>query len=125
MRHRVAVADLDFGAIFAADAEEGPDHAFLVCVAPQGVVEDAEEGLRLDCYGEGRCGGLGGDLGGAEGAGEVEEGVGGGHAGQIWRGPISVLGRFGCVYPVCDAEVLIWLGVTRAILRCVENSPNL
>ena len=34
-----AVADFDFGAIFAARAEEGADYALLVGVAAEGVVE--------------------------------------------------------------------------------------
>lgn len=40
-----AIADLDFGAILAADAEEGADYALLVGVAAEGVVEDGEDGL--------------------------------------------------------------------------------
>lgn len=69
----VAVADLDFGAVFAAHTEEGADDAVLVGGAAGGVVEDAEEGLRVDCDVDGGGGGgLGGDGGGREGAGEVE-----------------------------------------------------
>lgn len=41
----VAVADLDFGAILAADSEQGADDALLVGIAAQRVVEDGEEGL--------------------------------------------------------------------------------
>lgn len=51
----VAVADVNFGAIFGADAEEGADYTLLVGGTAGGVVEDREEGLGLDvdCYGGG------------------------------------------------------------------------
>ncbi len=42
-----AVADLDFLAIFAADAEEGTNYALLVGVTAQGVVEDGKYSLFL------------------------------------------------------------------------------
>lgn len=45
----IAVADLDFGAIFAAGAEEGADDALLVGRAAQRVVEDGEDGLDRSC----------------------------------------------------------------------------
>lgn len=41
-----AVADFDLAAVFAANAEECADHAVLVCVPSQRVVEDREECLR-------------------------------------------------------------------------------
>lgn len=43
----IAVADLDFGAVFAAGAEEGADDAFLLGGAAEGVVENGEDGLVL------------------------------------------------------------------------------
>lgn len=45
----VAVADLDFGAILAAGAEEGADDALLVGGAAEGVVEYGEDGLGSEC----------------------------------------------------------------------------
>ena len=45
----VAVADLDFGAIFAARAEEGANDAFLVGGATEGVIEYREDGLVTLC----------------------------------------------------------------------------
>lgn len=50
VRDGVAVLDGDFGAIVAACAEQGADYAVLVFGASEGVVEDAEEGLRLNLY---------------------------------------------------------------------------
>jgi hypothetical protein len=44
----IAVADLDFCAIFAAGAEEGADDAFLFGGTAEGVVEDGEDSL--SCY---------------------------------------------------------------------------
>jgi hypothetical protein len=41
----VAVADLDFGTIFAAGAEQRADDALLVGGSAEGVVEDRENGL--------------------------------------------------------------------------------
>jgi hypothetical protein len=41
----IAVADLDFGAVFAAGAEQGANDAFLLSGAAEGVVEDGEDGL--------------------------------------------------------------------------------
>ena len=73
VRDGVAVADLDFGAIFTAGAEKGADDALLVGGTARGVVEDAEECLRLDGYVDRGGGGLvRGDGGGRERAGEVE-----------------------------------------------------
>jgi hypothetical protein len=45
----IAVADLDFSAIFAAGAEEGANDAFLLGGAAEGVVEDGEDGLFIVC----------------------------------------------------------------------------
>lgn len=45
MPYGEAIADFDFLAIFATDAEKGADHALLVRVAAEGVVEDGEDGL--------------------------------------------------------------------------------
>lgn len=45
MRHCVAVADLDFGAVFGAGAKQCADYTLLVRVAAQGVVEDGKYGL--------------------------------------------------------------------------------
>lgn len=45
-----AIANFDFLPIFAADAQEGADYAFVVgvavCVAAERVVEDGENGLK-------------------------------------------------------------------------------
>jgi hypothetical protein len=45
MRDGVAVADLDFGTIFAAGAEQRADDALLVGGSAEGVIEDGEDGL--------------------------------------------------------------------------------
>jgi hypothetical protein len=45
----IAVADLDFGTVFAARAEEGADDALLVGGPTEGVIEDGEDGLIIDC----------------------------------------------------------------------------
>lgn len=45
MPHCEAIADFDFLAIFASDAEEGANYALLVGVAAKGVVEDGEDSL--------------------------------------------------------------------------------
>jgi hypothetical protein len=45
VRDGIAIADLDFGAIFAAGAEEGADYALLVFGPAERVVEDREDGL--------------------------------------------------------------------------------
>jgi hypothetical protein len=45
MPHCEAIADFDFLAIFATDAEEGANYALLVGVAAKGVVEDGEDSL--------------------------------------------------------------------------------
>jgi hypothetical protein len=42
----VAVGDCDFGAVFAAGAEEGADYAVLFERAAEGVVEDREDCLQ-------------------------------------------------------------------------------
>jgi hypothetical protein len=94
----IAVADLDFGAVFAAGAEEGADDAFLLGGAAEGVVEDGEDGLVLGVREQSRQPltavvaylGLDGDVqrgsrrlgahgGRAERAREMEEGVVLGH----------------------------------------------
>jgi hypothetical protein len=41
----VAVADLDFGAIFAANSEEGTNNALLVGISTEGMIEDGEDCL--------------------------------------------------------------------------------
>jgi hypothetical protein len=38
----VAVSDFDFGAIFAADSEEGANDALLIRVSAKGMIEDGE-----------------------------------------------------------------------------------
>lgn len=43
----IAIPDFDFGAVFAAGAEEGTDDALLVGGAAEGVVEDGEYGLGI------------------------------------------------------------------------------
>lgn len=48
-----AVADLDFLAIFAADAEQCTDYAFLIGVSSKGVVEDSEDGLHYEIFSSG------------------------------------------------------------------------
>lgn len=45
MGHGVAIADLDFGAIFAAVAEECADDTLLVGIAAERVIEDGEQCL--------------------------------------------------------------------------------
>jgi hypothetical protein len=45
----IAVADLDFGTVFAARSQEGADDALLVGWPAEGVVEDGEDGLRTHC----------------------------------------------------------------------------
>lgn len=42
------IPNLDFLAFFAAHTEEGANHALLVGIAAQGVVEDREDGLNDD-----------------------------------------------------------------------------
>jgi hypothetical protein len=71
--HGVAILDLDLGAILRARAQEGSNHALLVCGPPAGVVEDAEQRLGLDGDGAGRGGRGGlGDLGGGQRPGQVQ-----------------------------------------------------
>jgi hypothetical protein len=43
--HCIAIGNCDFGAIFAAAAEESADNAFLFCRSSEGMVEDGENGL--------------------------------------------------------------------------------
>lgn len=45
MTNREAVSYLDFLPIFTADAEEGADYTFLVCVTAKGVIKDGKDGL--------------------------------------------------------------------------------
>lgn len=74
--HGVAVANLDFGAIFASRSEKCANNALLLCWSAGCVVEDAEECLWLDVDGDGGgVRGLGGDCGGRKWPREVQETV--------------------------------------------------
>ena len=73
VRHGVAIPYLDLRPILTSRTQQSTDNAVLVSRAAGGVVEDAEEGLRVDSYGDGRGGGrLRADCGGCEGAREVQ-----------------------------------------------------
>lgn len=79
-----AIPDLNLGTVIASDSEKSSDHALLLHVSSEGVVEDGEQSLRVDDDIEG----LGGrllrghrDVG--ERAGEMDVGIGG-H--DVWWG---------------------------------------
>lgn len=71
----VAVADLDFCAIFRTNTEQSTDNALLVLGSAERVVEDCENGLGLDADVQRSGRGLGADLNGAQRAGKVQERV--------------------------------------------------
>jgi hypothetical protein len=73
--HGVAVANLDLGAIFRAHTEQSSNDALLILGPAERVVEDCENGLRLDRDVQRGGRGLSTDLDGAQRAGEVQEGV--------------------------------------------------
>lgn len=110
VRDGVAVLNGDFGTVVAAVAEESADYAVLVFVPAEGVVEDGEEGLRLECYVDGGGAGLGPEGCGSERATKMEEGVGGGHAGWLmWDTDLCII--------ICD-------GVNFAAKKCVNVAKN-
>lgn len=72
--HCIAVSDLDFGAIFASRSQKSTNDTLLVFRTARGVVENREEGLRLDVDGDRRGGrGLRGHGRGRQRTREMEE----------------------------------------------------